>query len=145
MEQPFPAASEPTHGPIPSAVPTATAGRRDFLRNAIIGASVLSSMRAAFAGHALPIVQSAAPAPSGGSVAASGSTVPGTIRLAHLTDIHVQPELGAEAGMASAFNHAQSMKPDLIITGGDAVMDVFEAKRARAEQLRAIFQGTLKR
>ena len=145
MEQSFPAASKPTHAPVPSAFPTVTAGRRDFLRNAIIGASALTAMRAAFAGHALPIVQSTTATPSAGAAASPGSVVPGTIRLAHLTDIHVQPELGAEEGMASAFNHAQSMKPDLIITGGDAVMDVFEAKRARAEQLRAIFQGTLKR
>lgn len=146
MEQPSTTRVSPsaatTCGTSASGAPVpATSGRRNFLRNAIIGAGTLSAMRAAFAGRAVPIEQSAVPAPA----APPTGIVPGTIRLAHLTDIHVQPELRAEAGMASAFNHAQANKPDLIITGGDAVMDVFEAKRSRAEQLRGIFQGTLKR
>jgi 3',5'-cyclic AMP phosphodiesterase CpdA len=57
----------------------------------------------------------------------------------------VQPELGAEAGLAAALAHAQRQKPDLLITGGDSVMDVFEAKRGRAEELRKLLLGTLKR
>ncbi|MFM1936558.1 MAG: hypothetical protein RI990_1517, partial [Planctomycetota bacterium] len=68
-----------------------------------------------------------------------------TFRVVHMTDIHVQPERRAEAGMAAALAHAQSLKPDLIITGGDSVMDVFEAKRDRADLLRRTFQDTLRR
>ena len=47
------------------------------------------------------------------------------LRFAHLTDIHVQPERGAEAGMAAALRHAQSQPdpPSFILQGGDAIMD----------------------
>src|SRR5690606_10418224 len=42
------------------------------------------------------------------------------LRLAHLTDVHVQPELNAERGMAACLHHAQSLAdpPQLILTGG---------------------------
>ena len=104
--------------------------------------------RRAFLGAAgLGALSLGARAPSDGPAAAAPPTAAaaGTIRLAHLTDIHVQPERGAEAGMAAAFAHAQSWKPDLVVTGGDSVMDVFEAKRGRADELRRIFRDTLRR
>src|SRR5258708_15342092 len=46
------------------------------------------------------------------------------IRFAHLTDIHVKPSLVPETGMAKAFQHAQSLKPnvDFIIDGTDSIM-----------------------
>ena len=75
----------------------------------------------------------------------AGPRAKGVIRLAHLTDIHVQPELRAEAGMAAALAHAQARGPDLILTGGDSVMDVFGAGRARADMLRRTFRDTLRR
>ncbi|MBI5865442.1 MAG: metallophosphoesterase [Planctomycetes bacterium] len=55
------------------------------------------------------------------------------IRVAHLTDMHVQPELKADQGLAACLRHvqAQSDKPELILTGGDTVMDSFEAEEAR--------------
>lgn len=68
------------------------------------------------------------------------------MRVAHLTDIHVQPERGADAGIAQCLAHAQSLnpKPDLILTGGDGVMDVFASKQARASELKALFTTTFK-
>lgn len=47
------------------------------------------------------------------------------LRLAHLTDVHVQPERGAADGMMAALRHVQSCNdpPRLILTGGDAIMD----------------------
>jgi 3',5'-cyclic AMP phosphodiesterase CpdA len=59
------------------------------------------------------------------------------LRLAHLTDVHVQPELGAADGLAACLRHAQSHKdpPQLILNGGDAVMDVFGADAGRAKVL----------
>ena len=84
----------------------APADRRAFLRTALAGAGTLAAMRTAFAAgdaQATPAAPAAAPPASG---------ITGTIRLAHLTDIHVQPELGAEAGMAAAFVHAQQQKPE---------------------------------
>jgi 3',5'-cyclic-AMP phosphodiesterase len=59
------------------------------------------------------------------------------IRVAHLTDIHLQPELEAAAGLALCLRHAQSLadRPELILDGGDSVRDVFatDAQRARVQ------------
>lgn len=48
------------------------------------------------------------------------------LRLAHLTDVHVQPERRGGEGMAACLRHAQEQadKPELIIFGGDNVMNV---------------------
>ncbi len=67
-----------------------------------------------------------------------------SLRVAHLTDVHVQPERNAEAGMSACLAHAQERRPDLIITGGDAVMDVFGQPQPRADLLRGVWQGRLK-
>lgn len=47
------------------------------------------------------------------------------LRLAHLTDIHVQPGGKAPAGMAACLEHVHTLKdrPDLILNGGDSIMD----------------------
>lgn len=47
------------------------------------------------------------------------------LRLGHLTDVHVQPELAADQGLAACLKHVQELpdKPDVIFNGGDAVMD----------------------
>ncbi len=65
-------------------------------------------------------------------------------RLIHMTDIHVQPERQAERGAAQAWARAQELKPDLVITGGDTVMDVFDAKRDRAKVMRGCFESMMK-
>lgn len=113
--------------------------RRSFLATAAaVGAAAALGSRA-LAARTRDAAAQAAPA------AAAPVPAGKPFRLVHMTDIHVQPERRAEAGMAAALAHAQAQKPDLIVTGGDAVMDVFEAKRDRAETLRGCFQGTLKR
>lgn len=57
------------------------------------------------------------------------------VRFAHLTDVHVQPERGAADGLAACLRHAQGLKdkPEFILTGGDAVMDVFNCGPDRAK------------
>lgn len=47
------------------------------------------------------------------------------LRVAHLTDIHIQNGLEAEKGFASCLHAANALaqKPDLIINGGDAIMN----------------------
>ena len=78
------------------------------------------------------------PAPTGRSRA---------LRLAHLTDIHVEPERQAEAGLVSCLHHVQSQsdKPELILTGGDHVMDAFDQKEPRRALLGDLWQRTMKR
>lgn len=57
------------------------------------------------------------------------------LRVAHMTDIHVQPEGKAPSGMTACMKHAHDLidRPDLILNGGDSVMDVMGADAARAK------------
>lgn len=54
-------------------------------------------------------------------------------RIAHITDVHVQPERGAGEGLAMALRHlhAQTDKPTLILNTGDSVMDCFRRQEKR--------------
>ena len=79
--------------------------------------------------------------PLAGKAAANPPTAPaadGSLVIAHLTDVHVQPELRAQEGLAACLEHVHSLKrrPDLILGGGDMVMDVFATDRSRADLLR---------
>ncbi|MBX3096929.1 MAG: metallophosphoesterase [Fimbriimonadaceae bacterium] len=58
-----------------------------------------------------------------------------SLRIAHLTDIHVQPEKRGGEGMAACLKHlmAQEDTPDFVFTGGDLVMDVWSADKERAK------------
>ncbi len=55
------------------------------------------------------------------------------LRVAHVTDIHVQPERRAAEGMAACLAHIQALDdpPGLILTGGDHVMDAAAQGRDR--------------
>lgn len=57
------------------------------------------------------------------------------LRVAQLSDIHVQPELKADEGMAACLNHLQEQKdkPELLITSGDSIMDGFAASADRTK------------
>lgn len=59
------------------------------------------------------------------------------LRFAHLTDVHVQPERAGGEGLAAALNHAQSHRdaPELIIFGGDNVMNVDGSEGAERADL----------
>jgi len=48
-----------------------------------------------------------------------------TLRFAHLTDVHLKPERGADRGFIAALHHAQNLDdpPEMIFNGGDAIMD----------------------
>lgn len=69
-----------------------------------------------------------------------------SIRIAHLTDIHVQPERGAPQGLEMAIHHAQSqkIKPNMILTGGDLIMDALGADAARTKKQWEIFHSVIK-
>lgn len=57
------------------------------------------------------------------------------IRVAHLTDTHVQPERRAREGLEACLAHVQSLSdtPELILTGGDHIMDSFKRDEARTK------------
>jgi 3',5'-cyclic AMP phosphodiesterase CpdA len=69
-----------------------------------------------------------------------------SIRLAHLTDVHVKPERAADQGMADCLNHAQSQadKPELILFGGDCVYDSMATEQTRTKMLWDLWQKVLK-
>lgn len=54
-----------------------------------------------------------------------------SLRVAHLTDIHLQPEMHAAEGMEKCLKHAMEQRPDLVIYGGDNIMDALTADRNR--------------
>jgi 3',5'-cyclic AMP phosphodiesterase CpdA len=70
------------------------------------------------------------------------------LRLAHLTDTHVQPERAGDEGFAACLKHVQSLDdpPTFILFGGDNVMNV-DAKGntgERADQLIDVWNTALK-
>jgi len=69
----------------------------------------------------------------GGAAEAAPRKRKRVLRIAHLTDVHVQPELRAEQGMEACLRHAlgQKDRPDLVLNGGDSIMDGFAASAAR--------------
>jgi len=93
------------------------------------GAAVAASAR-------VPGMATAA-APTTTQVAPGGSTSQRkrVLRVAHLTDTHVQPERSAAEGLAACLRHVQSQpdKPDIIFTGGDHIMDSMSKDLARTQ------------
>lgn len=64
-----------------------------------------------------------------------------SFRIAHLTDMHVQPELRADEGFRKcmAAVHELKPRPDLILTGGDLVMDSLATAEPRVKKLFDIY------
>jgi 3',5'-cyclic AMP phosphodiesterase CpdA len=71
------------------------------------------------------------------------------LRVAHLTDMHVMPDgvmgMNAEQGFGKALQHAQNWarKPDLILQGGDAIMDALRASKTDVHAQWQAFQRVL--
>jgi len=61
--------------------------------------------------------------------------------VAFLTDIHVQPEKNAIEGFNKAIAKVNELKPDLVITGGDLVMDALGTGYDRADSLYNIYDS----
>ncbi|MBN1816691.1 MAG: metallophosphoesterase [Sedimentisphaerales bacterium] len=68
------------------------------------------------------------------------------LRLAHMTDIHVQPERWADKGLTACLRHIQDLKdrPSLILTGGDTVMDSFGQDEQRTSTQWNLYRSILK-
>lgn len=56
-----------------------------------------------------------------------------TVRLAHLTDLHLQPERGAYEGVVRALAAAEREGAEMLLLGGDVVMNSASATRERAD------------
>lgn len=57
-------------------------------------------------------------------------------RIAHITDVHIMPLIGAAKGFSKCLEHIQNLpvKPDLIINSGDAIMDAHRGGRSVAQK-----------
>ena len=60
-----------------------------------------------------------------------------------MTDFHVQPELGAAKGMDLALEHAMKNHPDLVLCGGDCIMDGAAQDQARTALQWKIFKDLM--
>lgn len=58
-----------------------------------------------------------------GQVGSAEEARPKPFRLAHLTDIHIHPEAGPEKGLIAALGHVQTQGVDMVVNGGDAILD----------------------
>lgn len=67
---------------------------------------------------------------------AKSSTPQKPFRIAHITDVHMMPLIGAAKGFSKCLSHIQNLdhKPDLIINSGDAIMDAHRGGRSVAEK-----------
>ena len=107
--------------------------------------------RAALATSAAAMTTAIAPTRAAGEIApppAQPAREPRrrVLRVAHLTDIHVQPERGAARGLAKCLQHVQSQpdRPDVIFTGGDHIMDSMSKDRARTQLQWDVWRSVLK-
>jgi Icc protein len=68
------------------------------------------------------------------------------LRFAHLTDVHIEPELNAPAGLAKCLRHLQGQKdqPSFIMSGGDLIFDALHQPKERVEMQWDIWQQAFK-
>ena len=112
--------------------------RRDILKFLGVGA-------AGGIASQLPIF-SETPALAQPAVPAADAPAKPSLRIAHLTDIHIQPERGAAEGLAQCLRHVQSQKdkPDLILLTGDCVMDSYKQQRPRTQLQWDLWKSVIK-
>jgi Icc protein len=65
-------------------------------------------------------------------------------RIAHMTDLHLQPERAGVEGVAACLAHVATQKPDFILTGGDLIMDGYDATFERTKLQWDLFNKTIK-
>ncbi len=101
--------------------------RRDLLAGALAGAAIT-------------------PFATARALSVRGAERRRVLRFAHLTDTHVQRERAAGEGFAKCLHHAQSQAdaPELIIFGGDNVMNVDGDGRATAVEQLAVWNSTVR-
>jgi 3',5'-cyclic-AMP phosphodiesterase len=68
------------------------------------------------------------------------------LRIAHLTDLHIHPAAGVAKGFEKCLHHLQSLdvQPDLIINGGDSVMEAHGGTLANVQKQWSLYHTILK-
>jgi Icc protein len=69
-----------------------------------------------------------------------------SLRVAHITDIHVQPGRVPEYGMAQALNEVNGLadRADFAIAGGDMIMDSCSQSKDKVKEMWKTFHGIMK-
>jgi 3',5'-cyclic AMP phosphodiesterase CpdA len=80
------------------------------------------------------------------SAFAEASTSKKSFRIAHITDVHMMPLIGASKGFAKCLHHIQNLEqqPDLILNSGDSIMDAHRGGRSVAEKQWKLWHDVLK-
>jgi Icc protein len=67
------------------------------------------------------------------------------LRIAHLTDIHIQPHILAAHGLAKCLHQLQNLdiKPDLVFNGGDVVMGSRHVTREKSDKEWALYHKVI--
>jgi len=76
----------------------------------------------------------------------AGPRPDGAFRLVHFTDIHIKPEHNAEQGTRTALRHVRQTAGDaqLLLTGGDLLMDAMDQTKERTSEYWSLFNRVLK-
>lgn len=106
--------------------------RRGFARRAVGAAAAIAT-----AGLATPR-RAAADDRTDEEGTAASSNAP--FRFCHMTDWHVCPERRSVEGAARALETAATLRPDLLVTGGDLIYDSFATTRSRADEQWMLFK-----
>lgn len=61
-------------------------------------------------------------------------------RFCYLTDLHIQPERHAIEGSNQALTRALELEPEMILTGGDLIMDALGQSYGRADSLYQLWE-----
>jgi predicted MPP superfamily phosphohydrolase len=63
--------------------------------------------------------------PAFSSQAKSSTPLNKPFRIAHITDVHMMPLIGAAKGFSKCLHHIQNLeqKPDLVINSGEEIME----------------------
>ncbi len=109
-----------------------SSGARGVSRRGLLGLAALGAAGLATSGLVLPRRALA------GSLAAGLLHDPGArrrvLRVAHVTDTHIQPELRANEGVAACFEHIRGQKDvDLVLHSGDIIFDSFDQNLERTK------------
>ncbi|CCG98764.1 metallophosphoesterase [Fibrella aestuarina BUZ 2] len=105
--------------------------RRNLLKTSGVGLASL----------ALPQVT-----PTGGVASLVSNRAPNRqLRIAHLTDVHMQSVVGAAKGFARCLHHVQNLPepPDLLMNGGDAIMEAHGRGRSSVERQWRLYNEVL--
>lgn len=68
------------------------------------------------------------------------------LRFAHLTDVHMKPEMRAPEGLAACLHHVQSQKkkPAFIVSGGDSIFDALKAPKDKVDAQWKLWHDTFR-